>query len=453
MVDLHPEVVAEDLVEHIPDVRLGADFGCLDLWAAVLQRTWDEVWKYDTIPGSFVWDWQDRAVCDKSPVKLYEFDPATGANYFKVKGLVDGWRNPRPDYYHLKMVYAPIKVSPEVRLTADSAILKIDNRYSFTDLAELKANWRLLRGGETVKSGAARLKLAPRTKGEVELQLGDAIKSADALRIDFDHADGRNIVSHEFRLSPAPSGQIPPMSLQLSEGLKFPRFNLVTNETKGDPERWRKITRYRGSLINVKTDPAGNEDLNGRLLRDIRSMEADIFLEKAPSEVVGHVKAEYADGKFSYRIDWTGEKADIQELGWSFEMPHAFDRFSWKRRALWSVYPDTHIGRPTGTALPDSANVHYTNISRPDAFDFNSTKYHCDWASLTDASEHGLRIEFAPEQRHHARGGFGEKGAYRLIVNKQCSPPRDISSGTVPDFYLVLTEGKSIEGSFYVGSQ
>jgi len=31
-----------------------------------------------------------------------------------------------------------------------------------------------------------------------------------------------------------------------------------------------------------------------------------------------------------------------------------------------------------GTATPDSADVDVTQITRPDAFDFNSTKYNCD---------------------------------------------------------------------------
>jgi hypothetical protein len=133
-------------------------------------------------------------------------------------------------------------------------------------------------------------------------------------------------------------------------------------------------------------------------------------------------------------------------------MSHPFDHFSWKRQAVWSVYPGDHIGRPQGTALPDSASVHILNWSRPDAFDFNSTKYNCEWASLTDAQRRGLRVEFAPGQRHQCRGGFSDNGAYTLIVNKQTSPPQDISSGVVPDLYLTLSSGNQVDGAFWLGS-
>lgn len=438
------------------DARMGPesptgqpDFGCLDLWAQVLLRTWEANWKYDTIPGTFLWEWQDRAVCDKCPTKLYHFDPATGVNYFKTKGVVDGWRHPRPEYYHLKMIYSPIKIEPDVDFTSKpgSVVLGVTNRYSFTDLSELDANWKLLQRGKAVLSGTAHLKLAPRTSGRIELKLPEDwhTHAPEALRVDFDHPRGWNVVSHQARLA---LENPPALSKTLPESLKLPSLNLVHNETVGDKQWWRKITRYRASLINVKTDPTGDENL-----RAIRSLDADIVLDNAPSEVVGHVRAEYAEDLFKYRIEWSGKKADIQELGWAFEMPAKYDRFSWERKALWTVYPDDHIGRPKGTALPDSANVHLTNITRPDAFDFCSTKYDCWWASLIDAQDHGLRVYFDPEQQHHCRGGFGEDGAYRLVVNKQCSPPRDISTHTVEDLYLELKPGDAVEGEFHIVSQ
>lgn len=430
------------------DVRLGADYGCLDLWCEVIKRTWDEVWKHDTISGSFTWEWQDRAVCDTHPTKLYHFDPVTGVNYFKVKGLVDGWRNPRPGLYHIKMVYSPIKIEPDIEFYPESGevTLRITNRYSFTDLSELSAKWRLLGRGRTLASGTARVSLAPRSSGKVRLSLPvSALRKdvADALLIDFVHPDGRNIVSHRFDLL---SEQLPPPNRIPPDCVRFPTLNLVANWTRSDARWWRVIDRYRGRLVNVKGDV-------GCPLDRPCSIEGDIVLDKDPSAIVGHLKAQYSDGEFSYAIDWVGPKTDIQELGWTFEMPHEFHRFSWRRNAVWSVYPDTHIGRPAGTALPDTANCRYTHIRRPDAFDFNSTKCNCFWAALTNPEGYGLKVQFQPDRLFHVRGGFGDKGAYELIVNQQCSPPRDISTHAVQDLYMELKPGDHIEGRFFVGSQ
>jgi hypothetical protein len=142
----------------------------------------------------------------------------------------------------------------------------------------------------------------------------------------------------------------------------------------------------------------------------------------------------------------------VQELGWAFSMPSACDNFSWRRQALWSVYPDTHIGRAVGTARPDTMDVPLTKITRPDAFDFNSTKYNCDFASLTDARGQGLAVSFATNQRHHCRAGKSADGGYTLFVHKQVSPPEDISSNVVRDLYLTLNKGDVVEGEFTIGS-
>lgn len=464
-----PKIYTEN--PNVWDVRFAADYGALDLWAEVIRRTWDVVWASDGIPGTFLWEWQDRAVADKCPTKLYQYDSATGINYVKVKGLVDSHRNPRPDYYHVKMAQSPIQIRPKIDLKSKpgSALLDVTNRYSFTDLSELEANWHVLKSGKAVQSGKARLKLAPRASGRVELELPKAA-DADTLRIDFDHPQGWNVVTYQFPLA-KPKAAPNRMLAKLPDGLPFPRFNLVTKATVNDSSTWLRAYKYHGKLINLSTQPAGARDLSGKLLGDIRSMDADIVLgdemivpdlanhprsDKVivpdPNAVFAHVHAELAGGKFTYRIDWTGAKSDIEQIGWIFEMPKQFDHFSWDRKALWSVYPETHIGRPAGTALPDSANVHVTDITRPDAFDFNSTKYNCNWATLTDSKGKGLRIEFAQSQREHVRGGIAANGGYELIVNKQCSPPRDISSNVVPDLYLQLSPGDHIEGSFRVGS-
>ena len=434
---------------NVYDVRRGADYGSLDLWTAVMTRTWALIWDCDSIPGSFLWEWQDRAVADQCKTKLYDFDPATGVSYVKNKGLVDGWRNPRPDYYAVKMEYSPIKVGREADMISKpgSAVLTITNRYSFMDLSYLDTKWRLLRNGQSIADGAAKLELAPLSSGRLEIPLpAQALrKSPDTLRVEFDDPRGWNIVTSQFELVKAE-----PLSIKgtpLPKGLPFPRLNLVAEAKTSDPNKHLPTERFNSSLRNVKVEPA---DSRSMALDRLESMEADVLLQTDPPQVVGHVRAHFAKGVLSYRLDWTGPDTWIQELGWIFEMPNAYNRFSWKRQAVWSYYPDTHIGRPAGTALPDSANVQVTKVERPDAFDFNSSKYNCCWASLTDANGSGLCIQLAPEDRYAVRGGFGGDGSYTLIVNQQASPPRE--NNIVSDYYLQLKKGDRVTGNFIIGS-
>ncbi len=144
------------------DARNGADIGCLDLWVHVIDRCWQEVWKDDHVPGSFAWEWQDRAVTDQCPLKLYDYFPESGINLVKVKGIVDGFRNPRPAYYNVKMACAPIKAELKPKVDGSSVLVDVTNRYSFTDLSELTTTWHLMNAGNgcTNRPGASGSRVA-----------------------------------------------------------------------------------------------------------------------------------------------------------------------------------------------------------------------------------------------------------------------------------------------------
>ncbi len=200
---------------------------------------------------------------------------------------------------------------------------------------------------------------------------------------------------------------------------------------------WRKAARFPATLTNIVAEPA-----SATTLAQLKQLTADVV--GGPNrKVVGKVHAQYADGEFTYRLEWTGDKADVQELGWAIHMPKNCDRFSWDRAARWTVYPDHHIGRPTGTATPDPINVPYTRMDRTDAFDFNSTKYDCNWASLADKVGAGLRVEFAAKQRFHCRAGVAEgTQGYVLFVNQQVCPPDDLSK-PVARFGSTITKNRT----------
>ncbi len=444
---------------NIWDVRNGADYGSLDLWANVIDRAWTDIWKDDHLCGSFLWEWRDRAVADPGPIHLYDYDPATGISLAKVKGLCDPFGNPRAGYYQVKMVYAPIKVDLQPRVAGSTVIVHASNHYSFTDLSELNTTSHLLANGVELAHETLHPALAPNSSGDLTFQLPDqALPKADALRIDFDHPDGLNIVTYQLRLIPEKIN--PPHLDPGSRDIAFPHLNLTTVTYAPNRIGWHTATRHAGILTNIVIHKPGDNDdvaidqegLYGFAVSAVQSVDADISLADKPANAVAHVHVTVDAGDFNYKLKWTGSPADIQELGWAFTVPKTEDHFSWHRRAYWSWYPQDHIGRPFGTATPDSADVHLTKITRPDAFDFNSTKYNCDWATLADSSGHGIGVVFDADNRQHCRGDFGPDGTYRLIVNRQASPPRDISSSVVPDLYLKLQNKAELAGHFSVGS-
>jgi beta-galactosidase len=445
-----PQIYLEN--PNVWDVRNGPDYGSLVLWAPVIARTWNELWNDEHVTGTFLWEWQDRAVADKCPTKYYYYYPKTGIQLVKVKGVVDGFRNPRPEYYDIKMAQTPVAIGDEPEILPDGVVLDVTNRYSFTDLNVLKAKWMLSEKSQTLSSSATHLELQPLSHGQVRLTLPtDALARADTLRLDFDHPGGWNVVTYQFFLKPVahPAPRVKPVT-----GVKFPRFNLVTGERVRDGMGWWRLDRKTGELTHLKVQRTGaptaamdEATLTATPLMDVHSLDADVVLQPS-NNVVGHVHAELADGKMSYRFDWTGATSDIYELGWIFDAPKGLDHFSWNRKALWSYYPPHHIGRPNGTATPDSADVDLTKVDRPDAFDFNSTKFNCNWASLTDANDRGLCLIFPSDEREDVRGGFAPDGGCTLIVNRCYSPPRDISTNIAEDLYTTLKKNEQVAGSF-----
>ena len=450
-----PQIYTEN--PNVWDVRNGPDFGSLDLWWNVIDRTWQEIWKDDHVVGTFLWEWTDRAVSDRHPEKRYYWYPETGINLLKTKGIVDAFRAPRPDYYHCKMAQTPIAVVSEAQISSDAVSLDLTNRYSFTDLSELSANWRLMKSGAEVAKGTAKLALAPRSHGKVRLELpSDGLSAADTLRVDFDHSGGWNVVTYQIALKPTET--LPPHVTAVKE-LNFPRFNLLEGKIVKDDVGWKKLASHHGNLANITVTRAGGESaqldesaLLTTSLAEVRTLDAEIVLEAAKPPV-GQLHAEFDGSKMTYQVKWNAGKTDIYELGWEFSLPKGIDRFSWSRKAVWSYYPPDHIGRPTGTATPDSASAQLTHAQRPGAFDFNSTKFDCDWASLTNADNRGLLVLFEDSQRHHVRGGVTKTGACTLVINCRYSPPQDISSPVVPDLYTHLKSGDEVRGSFRINRE
>ena len=75
----------------------------------------------------------------------------------KIKGIVDGFRNPRPWYHDVKKVYSPVRVGEKLERSGQSVTFDIENRYSFTNLSELKSTWQLMREGKSIASGDVKL--------------------------------------------------------------------------------------------------------------------------------------------------------------------------------------------------------------------------------------------------------------------------------------------------------
>ena len=178
------------------------DYGLNDLWGIALERQWDRVWPSKAIFGAFIWEWQDQGLADAYPGR--DHVNAAGLRSENSKGIVTGYRVPKPEYYHVKMVYSPV-VTSEREVQAEDGAWRVafQNRYAFTDLSELSCRWQAMssaEGGDVVAGGEVRLSCPP---GEGVTASFPVTPAAGALRVAFVNGDGTEIYAVRLHVAGA----------------------------------------------------------------------------------------------------------------------------------------------------------------------------------------------------------------------------------------------------------
>lgn len=132
----------------------------------------DLVDKYDALFGACVWEFADHAIEVTKPdgTKGWRYGGDFGDwpndGICCIDGMVFPDRTPRPGYYDMKQAYVPFRASLE------NGKLYIENRRFFTDLTDMRIEWRVDCEGEAISSGMLpALSIAPRTKRFVDFAL------------------------------------------------------------------------------------------------------------------------------------------------------------------------------------------------------------------------------------------------------------------------------------------
>ncbi len=162
-----------------------------------LAATWGAVWSSDALVGAFIWEWQAQGMYDKFPERWKmpapgaRTDTKTGYRSSGGNGPVTADRKITPVFAQLKAVHSPVHATAsEVALAAGQCIVPLQNRYSFTDLAELTCRWRAMAGEKELARGEIHLAAKPRCSVNAPFPFTPGM---DKLVLEFTHPDGRNI--------------------------------------------------------------------------------------------------------------------------------------------------------------------------------------------------------------------------------------------------------------------
>jgi len=140
-----------------------------------LQDYWDVIEKYPKLQGGFIWDWVDQGILqtNESGEKFWAYGGDFGEEgvpsdgNFCINGLVWPNRTPHPGLAEVNKVYQYVKFLP---VNLAEGVIKIRNRYDFTNLSEFNFEWEIVADGVAVQSGKLSFPdFKPKTDKEVKL--------------------------------------------------------------------------------------------------------------------------------------------------------------------------------------------------------------------------------------------------------------------------------------------
>lgn len=410
-----------------------------------LQDYWDVIERYPKLQGAFVWDWVDQGILtsNESGEKYWAYGGDFGEEgvpsdgIFCCNGLTWPDRTPKPGLSEVKKVYQYVGFEP---VDLRNGLLKIRNKYDFTDLSVFNFDWEIAADGSAIQSGKISFpELAPGNELLVKLpiqQIDPAPSTEYFLNIRMTRTEEWNIVPADHVYATAQfllvSGSSPAMK-QISDAavlqtrtegttlevagqdLKV-RFNLETgymdsftfkgrelllkgpepdfwrpptdNDYGYGMDRWLGIWKKAGQRMKVtKADitQQGPGKVTVSFRYDINAPDS--------SKMAGYASAYTIFGTGDIIIKNSLEKVsekipELPRMGMQMQLPEEFSNLKWYGRGPHENYADRKTSADVGI-YESSVADQYTPYIRPQE---NGYKTDTRWLTLTDDNGNGIIV-------------------------------------------------------------
>ena len=461
--------------------ELMTDPGLRDRWGLYLHRLWEQMDAEPNILGGAIWSGIDDT-----------FFPGEGLTLgYGAWGPIDGWRRTKPEYWHVKKVYSPVRIdeTKAVNYNHGTLTIPVENRSDFVNLSALECRWKL--GKE---SGTLRADIPSRQRGELVIKL-QQVTAGTKLELSFH--DARGFITNEFRL---PIGS---SSVGIGVGNPMAMEEITTSEAYVFTD---KVTRYRVDrrtgaisvqrngmkiinggphLMLIPENNEGETQMTGKTkIHDAFSPVCTGWqLKEVTTSASGEppsvkISGSYAEAEGFYLLRFTGNEVrfsydfkakqaiNARQTGVAFDFAPGFDQLTWSRFGLWSTYPDDHIGRRVGTALavtPDGKDAieigprenpgkspWANDNTRYGSNDFRSTKENILTASLGQPEGPAIRFTSDGSQSVRAWRDPATRCSLLLIANYTSGGSERFLQALVAPDKRPLKPGDTVKASFQI---
>lgn len=350
--------------------ELVTDPGIRDAWGLGFEWMWEKMSGAKGILGGALW-----AAIDDSFIL-----PDGRAVGFGTWGPIDGWRRPKPEFWHVKKVYSPVKIKQAGNWDISNGTIRFEiaNRMLFTDLSECVFNWKTIDQKGTFKAKAK--------PGETVF-VNVSIPKAENVYCEVTDPRGVLIDQYEFKAIPfnAETKAIHDEKTFKTENAFETRITnggitLIIDKTNNSLKEIQQDgkTMILGDAILMVLPLNGNG--NGTQMKG-DSVKFNPFTASCKNRVVQRIEqlstshsfklkvfdqsdeakgfTEYLLSKGELNINYKYEiRTDInpRQVGLVFSLPARFQALEWERNGQWNYYPDDHIGRLKGLAVATNNN-------------------------------------------------------------------------------------------------
>ncbi len=409
-----------------------------DLWGDYAKYFVDKMQDSPAIMGLGIWCGIDEMYYPKGE------KPIMGGGEW---GVIDGFRRLKPEYWHMKMAYSPVRVtSRHFQTIGDQTAVSLENRFNTRNLDTLDVEW-----SDGDQSGTASVNVAPMEQGT--LIIPHKMKG-DVLTLRFKDKRGFDVTVEKLPRHYTASYPMPTMKSETAatitqqNGMLDIQSGNVTiriPEATGLPE---SITKNGQPIVNGSMNMYAIPMLRENQVVDFVPIDNpnqvtifsspalgnwkmdSINWKKSDGLAIVHVFGKYGEvpvefiytvnGSGKFRVDYTINLKKLpyesRQIGVGFDLPRSYDQLTWKRIGTWTSYPDDHIGRPEGTApalSPGTLLDYHGQWESPKhswshdgnehgSNDFRSTKHNLVTGSLSNAQGHTVTIESNGKQHLRA---------------------------------------------------